>query len=74
MNMGEIEYHMKEVQKINRKQIGMDNKMVHFRWISSFIAANGENTVWVEGDSGVTSLKIEKNTLNFEPEAWYTLA
>lgn len=69
MNMGDIEYHMDEMQKITKKQMWTYDKMGHFRWISYFIAENGQNVVWVESGTGVTSQKIEKNTLNFKDKA-----
>lgn len=69
LNIGKIDYHKEEMQKIMRKQLGSEHKMRHFRWIPGLIALNGKEVNWVLGGPGVTSNKIEKHTLNFKAKA-----
>lgn len=49
VNTGEMEYKLREIQKITRKQIGMEDKIGNFRWIINSIEANCENAIWVFG-------------------------
>lgn len=46
--------------------MGSTNKMIHFRWIPNIISILGEEASWVISGLGVSSQKIEKQTLNFE--------
>lgn len=73
VNMGEIDYHMDEMQKITRKKLGLEDKMRNFWWIASLISLNGKDIVWVVGGPGLVSQKIEKHTLNVKGKKWWML-
>lgn len=69
MNTSEIMYRLEDMRKITQKQLGMDDKMDHFRWIARLTGSNSKYVVWVVGVPSVVHQKIEKNTLNFEAKA-----
>lgn len=71
---GEIKYRLEEMYKITRKQMEIEDKMRHLRWIAGFIAPYGKNNTWVVGGPGVVSQKTKKHTLTFDAKAWWTLA
>lgn len=70
VNTGKMDYQLEEIRKINWKQLGLDEKLSYIKWITTRIALNDENAMWVVGGLGVTSQKIEKHTLNFETKTW----
>lgn len=49
VNTKEIDYHMEKMQKFTKKQMRLEDQMIHFRWIVNFIAKNKEETPWVVG-------------------------
>lgn len=53
-------------EKNDSKSIGLEKKIGLFRWIATHITYNGDNSEWLIGGLGVTSLRIEKHTLYFE--------
>lgn len=74
VNIRQMDYKLEKMRKITQIQLGMEDKMGHFRWIARHIASNGEDVVRVVRLLGVTSQKIENNTLNFEDKAWWTMS
>lgn len=55
INTKEMDNHLEEMRKITRIQLGSEENMGFFRWITTQIESNDENIVWVVGGPGVTS-------------------
>lgn len=55
INTGKINFCMDEIRKITRKQIGTEEKLVHFWWMDNFVASNREKIGWVAGGPRVNS-------------------
>lgn len=62
------------MRKITKRTLGLNDKIMIFRWIGEHISSKGENTILVVGGLGVVSQKIKKSTFNFKGKAWRTLA
>lgn len=52
--------YLKQVKKLT-----VDNKLMHYRWLTDHIAKNGENEWWFNGAT------IYEYTLNFKTKAWW---
>lgn len=64
---------MVKMRKITNRTLGVEDKMVIFRWMAKRIASNGMHVTWVSGGFG-DSQKIKKSTLNFKGKVWWTVA
>lgn len=51
-NTFEIDFHMNEMRNIKKKQIGTEDKFIHFWWMDSFIIFEKEEIIWVVGVVG----------------------
>lgn len=69
VHMFEIHHHVNLINKVKTKQIGMEDKIVHLRWIKTIITTIKKYAYWVIGMSS----QITKGSLNFEAKLWPTL-
>ncbi|KAF3682616.1 hypothetical protein FXO37_02238 [Capsicum annuum] len=68
-----MDYRMADMRKITNKTLGLDYKMVMFRWIAERIATYDKHATWVAG--GIRdSLQIKKSSITFDGKAWWTIS
>lgn len=65
-----MDYRMGKMRKITNKILGIEDKIVMFRWMTEQISSNGDHTTWVAGGFG-DSQQIKRGTLNFEGKSWW---
>lgn len=64
-NITRIHFYKYEMWKVMLKQIGMDDKLIHYSWMAGIILSNREEAPRVVGDIDILS-SIVKDTLKFQ--------
>lgn len=68
-NIDDVDHLIIEMRKLKLKQIGIEDKKVHYRQMENIIATKKEEVKQVVGDES----KIKKDTLSFTIKSWQSL-
>lgn len=64
---------MEKMQKIKRKKIEIEDKLIHFWLMADLIASDREKVSWIVGGPGTNLQHIKKGSLKFAAKVWWTL-
>lgn len=73
INTFEINFCMSEIQKIKRKKIDIEVKLIYFLWKASLTAAKREEVLYIIEEGGPSSQLITRVSVNFVAKAWWIL-